>query len=51
MVIGVQGVIEGLKEIKLFNCWDEFFDKVFVFVQWVNENIDCVVMVIDFVDQ
>lgn len=51
MVIGVQGVIEGLKEIKFFNCWDEFFDKVFVFVQWVNENIDCVVMVIDFVDQ
>lgn len=25
--IGAQGAIEGLKEIKLFNRRDEFFDK------------------------
>lgn len=51
IVIGVQVVIEGIKEIKLFNCKDDFFEKVVVFVKWVNENIDCVVIVIDFVDQ
>ncbi|MCW7017516.1 quinate/shikimate dehydrogenase [Escherichia coli] len=39
--------IEGLKEIKLFNRRDEFFDKALAFAQRVNENTDCVVTVTD----
>ena len=39
--IGAQGAIEGLKEIKLFNRRDEFFDKALAFAQRVNENTDC----------
>ncbi|MBI0911535.1 quinate/shikimate dehydrogenase, partial [Escherichia coli] len=34
--IGAQGAIEGLKEIKLFNRRDEFFDKALAFAQRVN---------------
>ncbi|END70921.1 quinate/shikimate dehydrogenase [Escherichia coli] len=49
--IGAQGAIEGLKEIKLFNRRDEFFDKALVFAQRVNENTDCVVTVTDLADQ
>lgn len=45
--IGAQGAIEGLKEIKLFNRRDEFFDKALAFAQRVNENTDCVVTVTD----
>ena len=47
--IGAQGAIEGLKEIKLFNRRDEFFDKALA--QRVNENTDCVVTVTDLADQ
>ena len=43
--------IEGLKEIKLFNRRDEFFDKALAFAQRVNENTDCVVTVTDLADQ
>ncbi|BED03803.1 quinate/shikimate dehydrogenase [Escherichia coli] len=49
--IGAQGAIEGLKEIKLFNRRDEFFDKALAFAQRVNENTDCVVTVTDLADQ
>ncbi|EFO1268324.1 quinate/shikimate dehydrogenase [Escherichia albertii] len=49
--IGAQGAIEGLKEIKLFNRKDEFFDKALAFAQRVNENTDCVVTVTDLADQ
>ena len=49
--IGAQGAIEGLKEIKLFNRRDEFFDKALAFAQRVNENTDCVVTVTDLTDQ
>ena len=49
--IGSQGAIEGLKEIKLFNRRDEFFDKALAFAQRVNENTDCVVTVTDLADQ
>ena len=49
--IGAQGAIEGLKEIKLFNRLDEFFDKALAFAQRVNENTDCVVTVTDLADQ
>ncbi|MDQ8079422.1 quinate/shikimate dehydrogenase [Escherichia coli] len=49
--IGAQGAIEGLKEIKLFNRRDEFFDKALTFAQRVNENTDCVVTVTDLADQ
>lgn len=45
------GAIEGLKEIKLFNRRDEFFDKALAFAQRVNENTDCVVTVTDLADQ
>lgn len=45
------GAIEGLKEIKLFNRRDEFFDKALAFAQQVNENTDCVVTVTDLADQ
>ncbi|HAW4034869.1 quinate/shikimate dehydrogenase [Escherichia coli] len=48
--IGAQGAIEGLKEIKLFNRRDEFFDKALAFAQRVNENTDCVVTVTDLAD-
>ncbi|HHC4711302.1 quinate/shikimate dehydrogenase [Escherichia albertii] len=48
--IGAQGAIEGLKEIKLFNRKDEFFDKALAFAQRVNENTDCVVTVTDLAD-
>ncbi|WP_078205912.1 quinate/shikimate dehydrogenase [Escherichia coli] len=46
--IGAQG---ALKEIKLFNRRDEFFDKALAFAQRVNENTDCVVTVTDLADQ
>lgn len=46
-----RGAIEGLKEIKLFNRRDEFFDKALAFAQRVNENTDCVVTVTDLADQ
>lgn len=49
--IGAQGAIEGLKEIKLFNRRDKFFDKALAFAQRVNENTDCVVTVTDLADQ
>ncbi|HFT8729950.1 TPA: quinate/shikimate dehydrogenase [Escherichia coli] len=51
--IGAQGAIEGLKEIKLFNRRDEFFDKALAlaFAQRVNENTDCVVTVTDLAGQ
>lgn len=49
--IGAQGAIEDLKEIKLFNRRDEFFDKALAFAQQVNENTDCVVTVTDLADQ
>ncbi|HBD0170515.1 TPA: quinate/shikimate dehydrogenase [Escherichia coli] len=49
--IGAQGAIEGLKEIKLFNRRDEFFDKALAFAQRVNENTACVVTVTDLADQ
>ncbi|NJB26792.1 quinate/shikimate dehydrogenase [Escherichia coli] len=49
--IGAQGAIEGLKEIKLFNRRDEFFDKALAFAQRVNENTDCIVTVTDLADQ
>lgn len=49
--IAAQGAIEGLKEIKLFNRRDEFFDKALAFAQRVNENTDCVVTVTDLADQ
>ncbi|EFZ5823751.1 quinate/shikimate dehydrogenase [Shigella flexneri] len=49
--IGAQGAIEGLKEIKLFNRRDEFFDKALAFAQRVNENTDCVVTDTDLADQ
>lgn len=45
------GAIEGLKEIKLFNRRDEFFDKALAFAQRVNENTDCVVTITDLADQ
>ncbi len=48
--IGAQGAIEGLKEIKLFNRRDAFFDKALAFAQRVNENTDCVVTVTDLAD-
>lgn len=49
--IGAQGAIEGLKEIKLFNRRDEFFDKALAFAQRVNENTDCIVTVTDLTNQ
>lgn len=49
--IGAQGAIEGLKEIKLFNRRDEFFDKALAFAQQVSKNTDCVVTVTDLADQ
>ncbi len=48
---GASTAIEGLKEIKLFNRRDEFFDKALAFAQRVNENTDCVVTVTDLADQ
>ena len=38
--IGAQGAIEGLKEIKLFNRRDEFFDKALAFAQRVTDLAD-----------
>ena len=49
--IGAQGAIEGLKEIKLFNRRDEFFDKALAFAQRVNENTDFVVTLPVLADQ
>jgi len=47
----VQAAIEGIKEIKLFNRNDEFFQKALDFAKRVNENTDCVVTVTDLADQ
>ena len=49
--IGAQAAIEGIKEIKLFNRNDEFFQKALDFAKRVNENTDCVVTVTDLADQ
>ncbi|EJF5256418.1 hypothetical protein ACEO7R_000135 [Salmonella enterica] len=43
--------IEGIKEIKLFNRKDDFFEKAVAFAKRVNENTDCVVTVTDLADQ
>lgn len=45
--IGAQAAIEGIKEIKLFNRKDDFFEKAVAFAKRVNENTDCVVTVTD----
>lgn len=47
----VRMAIEGIKEIKLFNRNDEFFQKALDFAKRVNENTDCVVTVTDLADQ
>ncbi|ECZ6615236.1 quinate/shikimate dehydrogenase [Salmonella enterica] len=49
--IGAQAAIEGIKEIKLFNRKDDFFEKAVAFAKRVNENTDCVVTVTDLADQ
>lgn len=49
--IGAQAAIEGIKEIKLFNRKDEFFERAVAFAKRVNENTNCVVTVTDLGDQ
>lgn len=49
--IGAQAAVEGIKEIKLFNRKDEFFDEAIAFAQRVNDNTDCKVTVTDLADQ
>ncbi|OKP27296.1 quinate/shikimate dehydrogenase [Serratia fonticola] len=49
--IGAQAAVEGIKEIKLFNRKDEFFDQALAFAKRVNDNTDCKVTVTDLADQ
>lgn len=49
--IGAQAAIEGVKEIKIFNRKDEFFEKATIFAKRVNESTDCIVTVCDIDDQ
>lgn len=49
--IGAQAAVEGIKEIKLFNRKDEFFDQALSFAKRVNDNTDCKVTVTDLADQ
>lgn len=49
--IGAQAAIDGIKEIKLFNRKDEFFEKAVAFAKRVNDNTDCIVTVTDLADQ
>lgn len=49
--IGAQVAVEGIKEIKLFNRKDEFFDEAIAFAKRVNDNTDCKVTVTDLADQ
>ena len=49
--IGAQAAVEGIKEIKLFNRKDEFFDEAIAFAKRVNDNTDCKVSVTDLADQ
>lgn len=49
--IGAQAAIEGIKEIKLFNRRDEFFDEGVAFAKRVNDNTDCKVTMTDLADQ
>lgn len=49
--IGAQAAVEGIKEIKLFNRKDEFFEQALDFAKRVNDNTDCKVTVTDLADQ
>lgn len=49
--IGAQAAIEGIKEIKLFNRKDEFWDEAVAFAKRVNDNTDCTITVNDLADQ
>lgn len=49
--IGAQAAVEGIKEIKLFNRRDEFFEQALAFAKRVNDNTDCKVTVTDLADQ
>lgn len=49
--IGAQAAVEGVKEIKLFNRKDAFFDKALAFAKRVNENTSSTVTVHDLDDQ
>ncbi|WP_431223572.1 quinate/shikimate dehydrogenase [Serratia sp. L9] len=49
--IGAQAAIEGIKEIKLFNRRDEFYNEGVAFAKRVNDNTDCKVTMTDLADQ
>lgn len=49
--IGAQAAIEGIKEIKLFNRKDEFWDEANAFAKRVNDNTDCTITVTDLANQ
>ncbi len=49
--IGAQAAIEGIKQIKLFNRKDEFYEKAVDFAKRVNDNTNCTVTVWDLADQ
>lgn len=49
--IGAQAAIEGIKEIKLFNRKDEFWDQAVAFAKRVNDNTDCTITVNDLANQ
>ncbi|QZN94360.1 quinate/shikimate dehydrogenase [Symbiopectobacterium purcellii] len=49
--IGAQAAIEGIKEIKLFNRKDEFYEQALAFAKRVNDNTDCTVTVSDLANQ
>src|SRR5476651_649614 len=49
--IAAQADIGGIKEIKLFNRKDEFYEKAAAFAKRVNDNTNCTVSVWDLADQ
>ncbi|TKI02925.1 quinate/shikimate dehydrogenase [Martelella alba] len=49
--IGAQAAIEGIKEIKLFNRKDEFYQKALDFARRVNDNTNCTITVHDLANQ